>query len=74
LKSKVRQKKKKTKQNKKFKFKMSLLKALAFITLALAPFNSPFDVTTSATRRFEPTFPWGEREELITKRTLFQVF
>jgi len=60
LKSKVGKKKRK---KKKIKFKMSLLKALAFITLALAPFNSPFD----------PTLPWGEREELITKPTLFQV-
>jgi hypothetical protein len=32
------------------------------------------EVTISAARKFEPTSPWGEGEELTKKPILFQVF
>jgi len=39
--------------------------------LALAPPFPPLEVTILATMRFEPTSPWGEGEEIVTKPILF---
>jgi hypothetical protein len=56
------------KEGKKKRFRSGLLKASSCLHF------SPLKVTSLAIMKFEPTYPWGERKELTTKPTLFQMF